>query len=150
MRSTPEHEAFMRLALDEARLADSEGEVPVGAVLVRGGNVVARAHNRTAGQKDPTAHAELLTLRAGAEALSGRFDDCTLYVTMEPCAMCAGAAANCKLPKLVFGAFDRKAGCCGSVLDVADHALLWTVETWGGVLESECAALLSDFFQKLR
>lgn len=140
----------MRLALEEARLAFGEGEVPVGAVLVKDGAVVSRAHNRTKAQCDPTAHAELIALRAALLALDGRLNGCALYVTMEPCAMCAGAAVNAKLPKLVFGAFDEKAGCCGSVLNLADHALLWSIEVWGGVLENECANILTAFFQNLR
>jgi tRNA(Arg) A34 adenosine deaminase TadA len=145
-----EHERWMRIALDEAQMAADEQEVPVGAVLVRGGSLLARAHNVCRQQGDPTAHAELLCLRQALAATNGRLEDCTLYVTMEPCAMCAGACVNAKLPKLVFGAFDAQAGCCGSVLDLCDHALLWSVEVWGGVLESECASLLTAFFRERR
>lgn len=145
-----EHEQWMRIALDEARLAASEQEVPVGAALVRGGALLARAHNLCRQQNDATAHAELLCLRQALKATHGRLDGCTLYVTLEPCAMCAGACVNAKLPKLVFGAFDAQAGCCGSVLDLCDHTLLWSVEVWGGVLENECAVLLTAFFQERR
>lgn len=145
-----EHERWMHMALDEARLAAKEQEVPVGAVLMRGGELLARAHNTCRQQNDPTAHAELLCLRQALKATKGRLEGCALYVTMEPCAMCAGACVNAKLPKLVFGAFDAQAGCCGSVLDLCDHALLWSVEVWGGVLESECAALLTEFFRERR
>lgn len=145
-----EHETFMTVALEEARLALSEDEIPVGAVLVRNGQIIARAHNRCETLRDATAHAELLALQAGLRSLSGRLDGCTLYVTLEPCAMCAGAAVNSKLPKLVFGAFDARAGCCGSVFDLADHCFLHSVEVWSGVLEADCAALLSEFFQQKR
>ena len=137
-------------ALGDARLAFSEGEVPVGAVLVRNGEILARAHNLCEQAHDATAHAELLCLRAAAETPGVRLADCTLYVTLEPCAMCAGACVNAKLGRLVFGAYDEIAGCCGSKMDLTDHCFLHTVETWGGVREEECKALLSAFFQKLR
>ena len=148
-----ERESFernMRLALEEARLAALEGEVPVGAVLVKHGEVVARAQNRVEQSGDATAHAELLCLRAAMERLGSRLTDCTLYVTLEPCAMCAGACVNAKLSRLVYGAFDETAGCCGSKMDLTDHCFLHSVETWGGILEPECKALLTDFFQALR
>ncbi len=140
----------MRLALEEARLAFDEGEVPVGAVLVRNGEVVARAHNRVEQTGDATAHAELLCLREAMERLGPRLTDCTLYVTLEPCAMCAGACVNAKLSRLVYGAFDEAAGCCGSKMDLTDHCFLHSVETWGGILEPDCKALLTNFFQALR
>lgn len=137
----------MRLALAEARLAAAEGEVPVGAVLVRGDKVLAQAHNRVEQCADPTAHAELLCLRAAAAAEGGwRFSDCTLYVTLEPCAMCAGALVNARLGRVVFGAFEPRTGCCGSVFDLLDHAFLHTVPAVGGLLEEECAAVLQAFF----
>lgn len=145
-----EHERWMLTALEEARMAEAEGEVPVGAALVRAGRVLARAHNRCRQAADPTAHAELLCIREALPLTGGRLTDCTLYVTLEPCAMCAGACVNAKLLRLVYGAFDPRAGCCGSVLDLLDHALLWSVEVWGGVLESECAAPLRRFFQARR
>ena len=138
---------YMRLALAEARLAAAEGEVPVGAVLVRGDKVLAQAHNRVEQCADPTAHAELLCLRAAAAAEGGwRFSDCTLYVTLEPCAMCAGALVNARLGRVVFGAFEPRTGCCGSVFDLLDHAFLHTVPAVGGLLEEECAAVLQAFF----
>ena len=143
-------ERFMRLALTEAENAFSEDEVPVGAVLVRDGEVIAAAHNECVKRQDGTAHAELIALSEGARRLCGRLDGCTLYVTLEPCAMCAGAAINLKLPRLVFGAFDARAGCCGSVLELTNHCFLHTVEVWSGVLEAECALLLSRFFQQKR
>ena len=143
-------ERYMHLALDEARLAAREGEVPVGAVLVKHDAVIARAHNRVEQSGDATAHAELLCLRAAMERLGPRLTDCTLYITLEPCAMCAGACVNAKISRLVYGAFDDAAGCCGSKMDLTDHCFLHSVETWGGILEPECKALLTDFFQALR
>ncbi|MEN6340689.1 MAG: nucleoside deaminase [Clostridiaceae bacterium] len=140
----------MREALEEAKLAAAMGEVPVGAVLVQDGEIVARAHNLCEQTRDATAHAELLCLRRGMERLGSRLIDCTLFVTLEPCAMCAGACVNAKLTRLVFGAFDETAGCCGTKMDLTDHCFLHSVETWGGVLEADCKALLTTFFQKLR
>ena len=142
-------ERWMGEALLEAQSALSEDEVPVGAVVVNDGKIVARAHNLSRQQKDPTAHAELLALRAAQQKL-GSLEGCTLYVTMEPCAMCAGAMVLMKLPRLVFGTFDESCGCTGSRLDLTDHWFYHSVETWGGVLATECAALLSDFFQGKR
>jgi len=143
-------ETNMRLALEEAELAFRQGEVPVGAVLVKDGEIVARAHNECEQRGDATAHAELLCLRRGMETLGLRLTGCTLYATLEPCAMCAGACVNAKLTRLVFGAFDETAGCCGSVMDLTDHCFLHSVEVWGGVLEADCKALLTAFFRNLR
>ena len=140
----------MRLALEEATLAFEAGEVPVGAVLVRNGEIVARAHNMVETLHDTTAHAELLCLREAMGKLGARLTDCTLYVTLEPCAMCAGACVNAKLGLLVFGAFDEVAGCCGSKMDLTDKCFLHSVVTWGGILEDDCKTLLSSFFQALR
>ena len=150
MTKRQDFERYIRLALEEARLAFDEGEVPVGAVLVSHGEVVARAHNRVEQTGDATAHAELLCLREAMERLGPRLTDCTLFVTLEPCAMCAGACINAKLSQLVYGAFDEAAGCCGSKMDLTDHCFLHSVETWGGILEPDCKALLSNFFQALR
>ena len=150
MITADEMERYMRLALEEARLAFDAGEVPVGAVLVCGGEVVARAHNRVEADKDATAHAELLCMREGMAKRGPRLGDCTLYVTLEPCAMCAGACINAKLGRVVFGAFDEVAGCCGSKMDLTDHCFLHSVEVWSGILEKECKTLLSNFFQALR
>ena len=142
---------FMGIALGEARLAAAEGEVPVGAVLVRNGQVIARAHNRVEQTGDPTAHAELLCLRAAAAAEKGwRMGDCTMYVTLEPCAMCAGALVNARLGRLAFGAFEPHTGCCGSVFDLTDHAFLHTIPTVGGLMEEECGTVLSAFFAQKR
>ena len=140
---------WMREALQEAQAALLADEVPVGAVVVRDETIVARAHNLSRQQNDPTQHAELLALQA-AQAKLGSLACCTLYVTLEPCAMCAGAMVLLKLPRLVFGAFDPSCGCTGSRVDLTDHWFYHSVETWGGVLEEECAALLMDFFQRKR
>ena len=142
----------MEAALEEARKAASSGEVPVGAVVFRDGAVVARAHNQTVARRDPTAHAELLAVQ-GALALlrTDRLTDCTLYVTLEPCAQCAGAIVLAKLGRLVFGAYDEKAGMAGSVGDVLRHrSLNHRVEVLGGVLADECGELLRGFFEKKR
>lgn len=150
MNNHAEMESYMRLALEEAQLAFDAGEVPVGAVLVCNGEIVSRAHNHVERAHDATQHAEMLCLREGMAKLGGRLTDCTLYVTLEPCAMCAGACVNAKLGKLVYGAFDEVAGCCGSKMDLTDKCFLHSVETWGGILEEECKLLLSRFFQALR
>ena len=139
---------LMLLALSEARSAAEAGDVPVGALLVRDGAVIARAGNRTLRDQDPTAHAEVLVIREAAAQLNRwRLDDCTLYVTLEPCAMCAGAIVLARLRKVVFGAWDEKAGMAGSVGDVLRHPRLnHRPEVLGGVLADDCAALLRDFF----
>ena len=143
-------ERFMRMALEEAQRAFEEDEVPVGAVLVKSGKVIARAHNLTEAASDPTAHAEMNVLREGARAEGGRLAGTTLYVTLEPCAMCAGAAVNSRVSRIVFGAFDPNAGCCGSVADITDGWFNHSIEVVGGVLEEECAALLRTFFERKR
>ena len=138
-----------RLALAEARLALAAGDVPVGAVVLGpDGAVVGRGHNAREASGDPTAHAEVLALRAAAATLGRwRLADCTLVVTLEPCAMCAGAIVLARVPRLVLGAWDDKAGAAGSVHDlVRDRRLNHRVEVVGGVLEAECAALLREFF----
>ena len=142
-------EYWMQQALMEAKAALEEDEVPVSAVVVKGDEIVARAHNLSRQQNDPTQHAELLALRQ-AQQTFGSLAGCTLYVTMEPCAMCAGAMVLLKLPRLVFGAFDTSCGCTGSRVDLTDHWFYHSVETWGGVLERECTQLLTDFFQRKR
>ncbi len=143
----------MRAALDEARLALASGDVPVGAlVLDADGTVVGRGHNLREATGDPTAHAEVLALRDAAARLgTWRLDGCTLVVTLEPCTMCAGAIVLARLPRLVLGAWDPKAGATGSVHDlVRDRRLNHQVEVVGGVLEEECGALLREFFAARR
>ena len=145
-------EQWMRLALEEAQKAFDAGEVPVGAVLVRAGEVICRAHNRRERLHDPTAHAEMLCLREGAKRLGDwRLRDCALYVTLEPCPMCAGAMVMSQLGQCVFGAADPRQGCCGSVYDLPGDAVLGGVTRWqGGLLQEECAALMTTFFQRKR
>jgi tRNA(adenine34) deaminase len=143
---------FMRLALDAARGAEAAGEVPVGAVLVRGDTVLAVGANRPISGCDPTAHAEIEALRAGAKAAGGyRLNGTTLYVTLEPCVMCASAIVHARVARLVFGAWDPKAGAAGSTSDVfAMPSMNHRVDVFGGVLDDECAALLSGFFAARR
>jgi tRNA(adenine34) deaminase len=142
----------MAAALEEAQLAAAADEVPVGAVVVRDGMLVARAHNETIARRDPTAHAELLAIQQALRAAgSDRLTDCTLYVTLEPCAQCAGAIVLAKVGRLVFGAPDPKAGMCGSVGDLVRHARLnHRVELIGGVADAACAQLLQKFFAARR
>ncbi len=142
----------MAAALEEARRAASIGEVPVGAAVLREGTVVARAHNETVQRRDPTAHAELLAVWQALSSLqTDRLSDCTLYVTLEPCAQCAGAIVLTKVGRVVFGAYDPKAGMAGSVGDVLRHSgLNHRVEVIGGVEEEECGRLLQDFFRDRR
>jgi tRNA(adenine34) deaminase len=139
---------FMRQALAQAQLAGAAGEVPVGAVLVQGGRVIASGFNRPIGRCDPTAHAEIEVLRAGAAALgSYRLTDTVLYVTLEPCLMCAAAVVHARVRRVVFGAWDARAGAAGSMLDAfALPGLNHHVDVFGGVLQEECAARLRDFF----
>ncbi len=140
-------ERFMREALKEAREADAEGEVPVGAVIVCKGRVIARGHNMTETLHDPTAHAEMLAITAATEALGGKYlNDCTLYVTLEPCSMCAGALAWAQIGRIVYGADDPKRGCT-----LFSPCLLHPkTEVLGGVLAEECGALVSEFFKRQR
>jgi tRNA(adenine34) deaminase len=145
-------EEMMRLALDEARAALVHGDVPVGAVAVIGGEVVARGHNERERRQDPTAHAEILVLRAAAEAAGGwRLSDVTLVVTLEPCPMCAGALIAARIARLVFGATDPRAGACGSLYNLcADPRLNHELPVTPGVRADECAALLAAFFAERR
>lgn len=145
-------ETWMQAALARARLAAEAGDVPVGAVVVRDRAVIAEAENRTIRLQDPTAHAEVLAIRAAAASLgSWRLGGCTLYVTLEPCAMCAGAIVLARLDRLVFGAWDPKAGMCGSVGDIVRHPKLnHRPHVQGGVDEGLCGALLKEFFQARR
>ena len=144
--------SFMEIALDEARAAGARGEVPVGCAVVRNGEVVARAGNRTIADRDPTAHAELIAIRAAAAALgSERLTDCDLYVTLEPCAMCATAMSFARIRRLYFGAPDPKGGAVEhGVRFFATPTCHHRPEAYGGINESECAALLKEFFQARR
>lgn len=143
---------FMRLALAQAVRAGARGEVPVGAVLVLDDKVIAAAGNAPIAQCDPSAHAEILTLRAAGRALGNyRFDGTVLYVTLEPCLMCAAALVHARVRRVVFGAFDPKAGAAGGIIDAFGlKGLNHRVDVFGGVLEEECGALLSKFFAATR
>ena len=147
-----EDTSFMREALELARRAGAEGEVPVGAVIVCDGRVIGRGANRREAAGDPLAHAEMLALREAAGERPGwRLDGCTIYVTLEPCAMCAGALVNSRVDRLVFGAHDPKAGFCGSLGDIVrDSRLNHRLEVRAGILADESAALLQEFFANLR
>jgi tRNA(adenine34) deaminase len=145
-------EKWMRVALQEANLALKKKEVPVGAVVVYQDKVIGRGHNQTETLNDPTAHAEILAIGAAANYLnSWRLSDAVLYVTLEPCAMCAGAIVLARMKKLVFGAFDPKAGACGSLYNlVKDKRLNHQVEVVPEILKEDCSALLQTFFKELR
>ena len=143
---------FMEAAIEEAKLAFDLGEVPVGAVIVKDGAIIARAHNLTETAKDPTAHAEILAIREAAKALGGwRLMDCDLYVTVEPCSMCAGAIVWSRIRGLFYGARDPKAGAAGSLFNIpADTRLNHNPEVTGGIMEEECSSIIKAFFRELR
>ena len=143
----------MRTALEVAERAEVSGDVPVGAIVLDSdGKVIGRGHNLRERDNDPTAHAEIVAMREAAIALDHwRLDGCTLVVTLEPCGMCAGAIAQARIPRLVFGAWDEKAGAVGSVWDLLrDPRAPFTVEVISGLLEDECAAMMRDFFERMR
>ena len=144
--------AGMRAALAEASIAAAAGEVPVGAVVVAAGEVIAAGHNRSISDSDPSGHAEIIALRAAAGSLGNyRLANATLYVTLEPCVMCVGAIAQARVNRVVFGAYDKKAGALGSAADLSDSkALNHRFEINGGLLADECGALLKTFFQSRR
>ena len=143
---------WMKVALEEAAQAPAVGEIPIGAVIVQGKQLLGKAHNYREVSQDPTAHAEVVAIRAAASALgSWRLTDTTLYVTVEPCVMCLGAIILARIPRVVFGARDPKAGACGSVFDFsAEPRLNHQVAVTGGVLEQESRALIQKFFNELR
>lgn len=145
-------EDFMRMALDLARLGEVRGEVPVGALVVKAGEIVGRGFNQPISGLDPTAHAEIMALRDAANRLGNyRLVECTLYVTMEPCVMCAGAILHARIARLVYGAREYKTGAHGSVMDVfAEPRLNHHCDVVGGVLAEHCGALVSDFFEARR
>jgi tRNA(adenine34) deaminase len=152
MASNPVDETYMAMALEEARAAESENEVPVGAVLVLEDRVLARNHNRMVQQKDPLAHAELLSMQSAIKAHSVKWLlDTTLYVTLEPCVMCAGALVLARVKRLVIATRDPKAGACGSVFDIPQSGQLnHRLEVQTGLMQNEASILLKTFFQKLR
>jgi tRNA(adenine34) deaminase len=145
------HTQMMRKALLLAKKAARKDEVPVGALIVREGKIIARAYNQREIKKSPTAHAELLAIQKAAKKLGGwRLTGCTLYVTLEPCPMCAGAIVNARIQTVVFGAPDPKAGALGSVYDLAQGKLNHTPKVISGVLQKECGDILSDYFKEKR
>jgi tRNA(adenine34) deaminase len=151
-RMEDKHRLFMIEALKEARKAYKKDETPIGAVIVKNGQILARAHNVKEMKQDPTMHAELVTIRKACKKLgSWRLNDCDMYVTLEPCTMCAGAIVHARLRRLFIGTADPKAGAVGSVLDVlAIEKLNHKVEVMYGILEDECSQMLKDFFRELR
>jgi len=147
-----DHEKWMRLALREAEQAFHIKEVPVGAVIVRGSHLIGRGHNQMELLTDPTAHAEIISITAAASFLGDwRLEECTLYVTKEPCAMCAGAILNSRLEKVVFGCYDEKEGCCGSLYQIcSDPRFSHKTAVKGGILQDDCNSLLVSFFKNRR
>ncbi|AYU56278.1 tRNA adenosine(34) deaminase TadA [Staphylococcus debuckii] len=145
-------ENYMKFALEEAAKAERIGEVPIGAVIVKNGEVIARAHNLRETAQQPTAHAEHIAIERAAEAVgSWRLEDCTLYVTLEPCVMCSGAIVMSRIPRVVYGAADPKGGCSGSLMDLLQEPRFnHRAEVVSGVLEEECSQLLKHFFKQLR
>ncbi|MDD5561747.1 MAG: tRNA adenosine(34) deaminase TadA [Candidatus Omnitrophica bacterium] len=143
---------YMSEALKEAQKAFEEDEVPVGAVIVHGGRIIARGHNQIERLKDPTAHAEIIAITSAASYLGTKWlNESSLYVTIEPCSMCAGAMVLARIKNLFFGASDPKTGACGSVIDIANHKKLnHRIKITRGILEAECGSLLKDFFRKKR
>jgi tRNA(adenine34) deaminase len=152
MPETMPEPRFMQLALEQARLAWAVGEVPVGAVVVKDGEVIATGYNQPIGRHDPTAHAEIMALRGAAEKVGNyRLPGCELYVTLEPCAMCSGAMMHARLARVVYAASDPKTGACGSVLDLFNEERLnHHTDVVGGVLADEAAAMLKLFFAERR
>jgi len=145
------NEKFMSLALSKAKLAQKHDEVPVGAVIVKDGIVISTGYNRREKTNCPTAHAEVIAIRKAAKTLgSWRLADCDLYVTLEPCAMCAGAIIQSRIANLYFGAYDSKAGCAGSVMNIFDHNFNHKVSVSGGILEKDCSSILTKYFRTKR
>jgi len=146
------HDAWMRLALDQARAAFEVDEVPVGAIVVHQERVIAEAHNRREMLNDPTAHAEMIAITQAAESLGNwRLTDCALYVTLEPCTMCAGAIVQARVPTVIYGATDPKAGACHTLYGIpSDERLNHRAIVLGGVLENECREILQEFFRERR
>ena len=147
-----DHTKWMRLALREAEQAFDIKEVPVGAVIMKGGNLIGRGHNQMELLTDPTAHAEIIAITAAASFLGDwRLEECSLYVTKEPCAMCAGAIINSRLEKVVFGCYDEQEGCCGSLYQIcSDPRFSHKTAVKGGILENDCSSLLVNFFKSRR
>lgn len=145
------HSEYMNMAILEAKLAAREGEVPVGAVIVKDGEIISAAHNLRENTGDATAHAEVLAIRKACEAIGGwHLEKCTLYVTLEPCPMCMGAIINARVGKVIFAAKDAKAGACGSVIDLRSYPLNHKPQVESGFMSEESLSILSDFFKGKR
>lgn len=146
------NDEYMKEALKEAKIAFNLGEVPIGAVIVKDGEIIARGHNLTETSKDPTAHAEMIAIRQAAEVLGGwRLPGCSMYVTCEPCSMCSGALIWSRMERLYIGTMDPKAGACGSVFDIVEEPRLnHNVQVARGILEEDCSGILKQFFSELR
>jgi tRNA(adenine34) deaminase len=147
-----EDEKWMQIAINEANIAKDEGEIPVGAVIVQNGQLIAQSHNQPITSNDPTAHAEIQVLRKAGKILNNyRLNNATLYVTLEPCIMCLGAMMHARIDQIVFGAYDSKTGVCGSCIDLNNAKNFnHTIDINGGVLENTCSTLLQDFFKSRR
>ena len=146
-----EHKKFMTLALSEAQKAKEKGEIPVGAVIVKNSEVIAKAHNLTEEKNSPLAHAELLALTKALQNENVKYlSDCTLYVTLEPCPMCMGAILHSRVERIVFGAYDEKTGCSGSKADFSEFSFFRKPQILGGYMEKECREMLTEFFRELR
>lgn len=144
-------EYYMQMALCEAKKAYKKGEVPIGCVIVRDGKVIAKTYNKRETKKNPLLHAEISAIKKASRILSGwRLTGCTLYVTLEPCPMCAGAIINSRIPRVVFGAYDPKAGCFGSIHDFTKSAFNHKPQIATGVLQEQCASILKEFFKNKR
>ena len=146
-----EHKKFMTLALSEAQKAKEKGEIPVGAVIVKNREVIAKAHNLTEEKNSPLAHAELLAITKALQNENVKYlSDCTLYVTLEPCPMCMGAILHSRVERIVFGAYDEKTGCSGSKADFSEFSFFRKPQILGGYMEKECREMLTEFFRELR
>ena len=152
MKTLDSDEQFMKLALQEAQKSQEMNEVPVGAIIIMNGEVISKSHNKSISQNDPTSHAEINALRNAAKKVGNyRLTGATLYVTLEPCAMCYGAIVHSRIPRLVFGAYDPKTGVCGSSIKLHEQECFnHTPEITGGVLEEDCSLILKDFFKERR
>lgn len=145
------HRKFMTAALSQAEKAKEKGEIPVGAVIVKDGEIIAKAHNETEIKNSPLAHAELMAIKEAMDKLNAKYlSDCSLYVTLEPCPMCMGALLHARVGSIVFGAYDEKTGCGGSKADFSDFSFFRKPQILGGYMEEECAGLLAEFFRNLR
>lgn len=142
---------YMKFALIEAQIAKEKNEIPVGAIIIKDNEIIAKAHNQIQSKKNPTAHAEIMAIQIAAEHLkSANLSGCEMYVTMEPCPMCMGAIINSKMSKVVYGCYDYKFGACGSNINLNTHSYASNIEVIGGIMEKECSKLVTDFFVELR